>query len=90
MSTLIVDSDLNFGSIDDYLKKTESLTLGSNELLTIDFSNAGDVDSAGVALCLRLLRITQKFNGSVTLKAPSAKLVSLLEACKLKELFQID
>lgn len=91
MLTVDINSDLNFGSVESYIENTRNIALSSAKAdVIIDFSNAGDVDSAAVAFCLRLLRQAQKVSGTVTLRSPSEKLVSLLDVCKLKGLFQIS
>lgn len=90
MTTLSIQGDLNFLTVESYIAKADALALSAGETLCVDFSEAADVDSSGVALCLRLLRRATMTGSSVTLSSPSHKMLALLDVCKLKPLFEVN
>jgi len=97
VTTLHIKGDLNFATVNQYLaefKLLEDSNFKTSEepldQFKVDFSQAGAVDTAGIAFCLRIARVLKSHDASVVLLQASDRLKALLLEYKLNALFDYE
>lgn len=85
MPELKIGSTLNFSNVDELLK--DNVVNHASDAVLLDLSATQHVDSAGVALILRWLRICQNKGVEFTLQGVSEQLQTLLDAYDLEKIF---